>query len=341
MIERFLIKNELTLRRWRTFKKRKSAVISVWLFGTMAFFSFSAEFWANSKPVLMSYNEQLYVPVLVDYHPTEFGQTNTFITNYRKIDFENTDNWALWPIIKWDPYESNKDVTSYPSPPSEQNLFGTDDRGRDVLSRLLYGFRYSVAFALFVWVFSSILGIVAGSIMGFSGGKIDLVGQRLVEIWESIPYLLLLLIVIATFSPNLTLLAFFTSVFGWMIFAAYTRAEFLKLRKREFIEAARALGASRSRMVFKHILPNALTPLVTLSPFIISSNIGLLTALDYLGFGLQPPTPSWGDLLAQAQNWFTVAWWLATYTSIFLFLTLFLLILIGDAIRDAFDPRKT
>lgn len=338
MIER-RIKNELTLRRYRRFKSHRSAIFALWLLGAMFLFSFTAEIWANSKPLLLSYKGSLYVPVLKDYHPTVFGRKDIFRMDYRSMELSDSD-WALWPMIEWDPFESNKKVDSYPAPPSASNIFGTDDRGRDVASRLLYGFRVSMSFAILVFLSAYLLGIIIGAHMGYFGGWLDLLGQRMIEIWESIPVFMLLLTLISIFKPSLLMLVGISAVFGWMNTAAYVRAEFFKLRRREFVEAARSLGGSHLRIIFRHILPNALGPVLTFAPFVIAGGISSLAALDYLGFGLQPPTPSWGELLQQAKKNFVIAWWLALFPSLALFSTLFLLSLVGDAVRDAFDPRS-
>lgn len=338
MIERW-ITNDLTRKRWRYFKRRKLAVISCWILMLCSLFSFTAEYWANSKPIFLYFNKQIYFPVTFSYHPSLFGIENELVMNYRSLSFKDGD-FALWPLIKWDPFESNQNVSSYPSAPSRDNILGTDDRGRDVLTRIIYGFRYGITFAILVWFLSMILGLAIGALMGYFGGKIDLFGQRLVEIWESVPYLLLLLTLIAALSPNIFLLIIFNTLFGWMLFSAYSRAEFLRLRRQSFVEAAIALGASRKRVIFRHVLPNALGPIFAFSPFVISANIMTLSNLDYLGFGLAPPTPSWGELLAQAKNHITTAWWLAFFASFAILLTLIFLNLIGEAVRDAFDPKK-
>ena len=338
MIERF-IKNDLTLKRWRRFKRIKRAMVSLWAFVFIIFLSITAEFWANNKPIIMSHKGSIFVPVLKFYHPSEFGQTDNIITDYKNLEMTEGD-WAIWPLIHWDPFESNNEVDDYPSPPTEVNWFGTDDRGRDVLSRLIYGFRYSMGFAFSVWLVSYILGIIAGAIMGYSGGRTDLIGQRMVEIFEAMPVLLLLMTLVSIFTSGLWVLVLFTSFFGWMMIAQYTRGEFLRQRNLEFVEAAEAMGASKMRVIFKHILPNSLSPVVTFSPFTIASLISFLAILDYLGFGLQPPTPSWGELLQQAYKNFTIAWWLAVFPSIVLFFTLVVLNLIGEGVRDAFDPKK-
>jgi microcin C transport system permease protein len=339
MIESW-IKNDQTLKRYRRFKALKRSVVSVWIFAALLLLSATAEFWANSKPLVMSYKGSIYFPVIKTYHPSVLGIEGAFVTDYRSLPLEEDGNWAIWPVIPWNPYETNKEVSSYPAPPSKINLLGTDDRGRDVFSRLIYGFRYSIGFAILVWFFSFVTGVFVGSIMGFLGGWADMIGQRIVEVFESMPYLLMLITLVSIFGADLKLLVAFSVVFGWMMISVYMRAEFLKLRKREFVEAAKAQGIGQLRIIFKHILPNALGPIITFSPFIIASQIYSLAALDYLGLGLPPPTPSWGELLQQAQSYFTIAWWLAVYPAIAMILTLTVLNLIGEGVRDAFDPRK-
>lgn len=338
MIERW-IENQQTLRRWRRFKGLRRASISVWVLGFFIFLSLTAEFWANSKPLIMSYRGSIYLPVFKTYHPTIFDQRDIFVTDYRRLPQELVD-WQVWPVVRWDPYESNRELSTYPGAPSADNWLGTDDRGRDVLSRLIYGFRYSLTFAVLAWGLSYFMGIVLGAIMGFWGGRVDLIGQRFVEIFESMPVFILLITLVSFIGAGLGTLVVFTSVFGWMMISIYIRGEFLKLRKRDFVESGRALGLSRWRLIFKHVLPNALGPIVTFSPFSIAGNIYSLAALDYLGFGLPPPTPSWGELLQQANNNFTIAWWLAVFPSGAMIITLTTLNLIGEGVRDAFDPRK-
>lgn len=339
MIERF-ISNEQTLKRIRRFKSQKRALISVFLLIGVLSISLTAELWSNSKPLVMVYEGKTYFPVLADYHPTEFGREDIFVMDYRSLD-KSKISFDLWPINEWDPYESNKSLDDYPAPPSRDNVLGTDDRGRDVFARLLYGFRYSFGYAMLVWIFSYFLGVCIGSIMGFFGGRVDLFGQRAVEVFESMPIFYMLLFISSIFTPSLWLLVFIATTFYWMTISVYTRAEFLKLRKREFVEAARAMGASKSRLIFRHILPNALAPVITFSPFSIAVQISFLANIDYLGFGLRPPTPSWGELLQQAKQHFMIAWWLAVFTSIALFVSLVALNFVGEGVRDAFDPRKT
>lgn len=335
MIERF-VKTEQTLKRIKRFKAQKRAVFSLYAILIILFVSLSAEMWANNKPLAMGYQGKTYFPVFKTYHPSEFGRDDLYIMDYRSIE----PSWDIWPLVEWDPYESNKKVDDYPSPPSQVNILGTDDRGRDVFARLLYGFRYSFGYALLVWLFSYFLGIFIGALMGFIGGKFDLFGQRIVEVFESMPIFYMLLFISSIFTPSLFLLVGIATVFYWMHISVYIRAEFLKLRQRDFVEAARAMGASRLSIVFKHVLPNALAPVVTFSPFTIAVQISFLANIDYLGFGLRPPTPSWGELLQQSKQHFMTAWWLGLFTSIALFFSLVVLNFIGEGVRDAFDPRK-
>lgn len=340
MIEK-LIKNEEGLKKWKRFKSNKLAVISSWLICIGLFFSFTAEFWANNKPLYLKYQHKSYFPVLKNYHPTEFGEARSLVTDYRSLELnKERGDFAIWPVIKWDPYESNKVVEVYPSEPSSENWMGTDDRGRDILTRLLYGLRYSMTFAVSVWLITFLVGTVLGGVMGYFGGRTDFWGQRIVEVLSTVPQFFLLIIIISIFQPTLFLLVILSSLFGWISISYYIRGEYLKNRKKEFVEAARALGAGHTRIFFKHLLPNSLSPIITFSPFVIAGNITALASLDYLGFGLTPPTPSWGELLNQAQKHFTEGWWLAAYPSLALFLTLTMLSLIGEGVRDAMDPKE-
>ena len=338
MIER-IFTSELSRKRWRRFKSKRASFFSIWLLLAITIFSASAELWSNSKPLVLHYHDQTYFPVFNQYHPSNFGRTDIMVMDYHQLQLDASD-WVVWPPVRWDPVERNESLTEVPSPPTGDNLFGTDDRGRDVFSRLLYGYRYSMGYAISVWFICSVVGIFMGAVMGFMGGWVDLIGQRGIEVIESLPWLLILITIISIFSPDLWLLVTFSAVVGWVGISQYIRAEFLKLRKREFVEAARALGASRWRQIFIHILPNSLTPWITLTPFSISGSVAGLAALDFLGLGLRAPTPSWGELLSQAKENFTTAWWLAVYPSLALFVTMVLLNLIGAGVRDAFDPRK-
>ncbi len=337
MIEKW-IKNDLTRKRWRRFKKHKFACASALIIGFLTILTFFSPIIANSRPIVMSYQGTWYFPVVKDYGAKEFGITASLLMDYRELEL-NEDDWAIWPVIKWDPFESNRSVDFYPAPPSSDNLFGTDDRGRDVLTRLLYGYKYSILYAVCVWFLTFVVGSLLGAVMGFFGGRVDLIGQRLVEIFSTVPQFFLLIILISIFSPNLWWLIAISTVFGWIPISYYVRGEFLKNRQREYVEAARSMGARKRSIIVKHILPNSLTPIITFSPFVIASNIIGLASLDYLGFGLEVPTPSWGELLSQANQYYSIAWWLAVFPSIALFLVLTMLNLIGDGVRDAMDPN--
>lgn len=339
MIERY-IKNELTRKRWKIFRKSKSAIFSTILLFILVLMTVVSPFIANSRPIVVKYHGSTFFPIMKDYNAEDFGITDSMDVDYRSLKMENGD-YALWPIIQWDPYESNSKVEYYPSPPSKENLFGTDDRGRDVFTRLLYGFKYSFVYAIAVWFISLSIGTLLGGIMGYYGGKVDFVGQRIVEVLSTVPQFFLLIILISIFSPSLFMLIAISCIFAWISISYYVRGEFLKNRNREFVEAAKSLGASDLKIIFKHILPNSLTPIITFAPFTIAAEIVGLAALDYLGFGLQVPTPSWGELLSQAQKNYTIAWWLAVYPSLALFTVLTLLNLIGQGVRDAMDPNMT
>lgn len=338
MIEK-RFKNEESLKKWRAFKSHRAGYFSLWFIIIACFFSFSAEFWSNSKPLFLKYQNEIYFPVFKNYSVEEFKIKDTMSIDYRSLKL-NKGDIVIWPLFKWDPYESNKKVDEYPAAPSSDNIMGTDDRGRDVFSRLLYGLRYSIAYSICVWGITFFFGTLIGGLQGYAGGWVDLVGQRLTEILSTIPTLFLLIILIAVFEPGLFLLIIISSLFGWISISMYMRAEFLKNRKREYVEAARAVGVGHKTIFFRHILPNSLAPLITFSPFVIAGGISSLAALDYLGFGLTPPTPSWGELLAQAQQNFTIGWWLALYPFIALFSVLTMFNFIGEAIRDAMDPHK-
>lgn len=338
MIERYLISDELTLKRWRRFKSRKTAVLSGIALLVALFLTMIAPILSNSKPLYMNYRGDSYFPVFADYHPKDFGITDSLVVNYRALTAEEGTS-SVWPIIKWDPFESNKSVEYYPSRPSSDNWLGTDDRGRDVLARLLYGFKYSMSYAFFVWVLTFFIGTIIGGIMGYAGGKVDFLGQRFVEVLSTVPQFFLLLILISIFTPNLWWLIAISSIFGWIPISYYVRGEFLQNRKKDFVEGARALGATHFSLIFKHILPNSLTSVITFAPFTISANIVGLASLDYLGFGLEIPTPSWGELLAQAQKHISDGWWLAVFPSLALFITLTCMNLLGEGVRDAMDPN--
>jgi microcin C transport system permease protein len=340
MIANIFLRNELSKKRFKVFKHNKAAVASTLLLIVFLAATFMSPFLANSRPILLKKNHHYYFPVLKDYSADVFDLTDTMEVDYRQLSLNpERGDYALWPVVQWDPYESNKKVDSYPSAPSKINLFGTDDRGRDVFTRILYGFKYSITYAVTVWLISLVIGTTLGGVMGYFGGLIDFWGQRVVEVLSTVPQFFLLIILVSIFSPSLLLLIFISCLFSWINISYYVRGEFLKNRNKEFVEAARSLGASNFSIIFKHILPNSLTPIITFAPFTIAASITGLAALDYLGFGLQVPTPSWGELLSQAQKNYTIAWWLAFYPSLALFSVLTLLNLISQGVRDAMDPN--
>lgn len=332
------ITNELTLKRYRRFKRDKVAVFSVWALCTLFFLSFTAEWWSNNKPHFMYYQGKFYAPLIFDYHPTLFNRTDIYVMDYRSLEMKKGD-WAIWPIIQWDPLETNTALESYPAPPTKSNIFGTDNSGRDVFARLLYGLRYTLAYAVGSWFLTYLVGCFIGANMGYWGGKFDLIGMRLVEIIQNTPVLFVTITLISIFNPGLQILILINVLFEWTGISRYMRGQFLQIRKREYVEASRALGASHARIMFKHILPNALTPIVTFAPFTIAANVYTLSVMDYLGLGLPPPTPSWGELMSQAQKYFLTSEWLVWSSLGAVVITLTLLINIGLAIRDAFDAR--
>jgi len=331
-------------RAWRRFKRNRLGYWSLLLFCTLFALSLAAELISNDKPLLARYEGQLSVPVIKNQPETSFGgdfQTPTdFLDPFIQQQFSRPGNFAIYPL---NPYHHS--TINYfakepnPSAPSAENWLGTDDRGRDVAARLLYGFRISVLFALALTAIGVLLGIVTGAIQGFFGGKTDLWFQRFIEIWGSMPELYLLIIFSAMFDPSVALLLVLLSLFGWMGLSDYVRAEFLRNRQLDYVRAARALGLSNWQIIWRHILPNSLTPVVTFLPFRMSAAILALTSLDFLGLGVPPGTPSLGELLAQGKNNID-AWWISLSTFAVLVITLLLLTFMGDALRDALDPRK-
>jgi microcin C transport system permease protein len=290
------------------------------------------------------YEGQTYVPLLKDYSEKTFGgdfDTNTdYLDPFIRERITAGDNWALFAPNPYGPKTLNYFAKEpNPSRPTRDNLLGTDDRGRDLLAQLIYGFRVSVLFALALTFTGVLLGLVAGAVQGFFGGKIDLAFQRFIEVWGSMPELYLLIIFSAVFAPSLALLLVLLSLFGWMGLSDYVRAEFLRNRQLDYVRAARALGVSNWQIIVRHVLPNSLTPVVTFLPFRMSGAILALTSLDFLGLGVPPGTPSLGELLSQGKNNID-AWWISLSTFAVLVVTLLLLTFMGDALRDALDPRK-
>lgn len=299
---------------------------------------------SNDRPLLLQYQGQYFFPVFKDYPESTFGgdfeTPADYLDPYIREQITSGSNWAIYPINEYGARTINYFSTEPdPAPPSAQNWLGTDDRGRDLLAQLLYGFRVSVLFGVALTAIGVVLGVLAGAIQGFFGGKVDLVGQRVIEIWGSMPELFLLIILSAIFAPSVTLLLIILSLFGWIGLSDYVRAEFLRNRQLEYVKAARALGVSNWQIMWRHILPNSMTPVVTFLPFRMSAAITALVALDFLGLGVPPGTPSLGELLSQGKNNLD-AWWIGLSTFILMVVSLLLLTLMGDALRDALDPRK-
>jgi len=329
---------------WKRFKRNRLGFVSLIIFVVLFVTSLAAELVSNDKPLVASYQGKLYFPIWHNPPETEFGgdfQTPTdFLDPFIRQQFAKNGNWAVYPP---NPYHHS--TLNYfakepnPAPPSEDNVFGTDDRGRDLFARLLYGFRVSVLFALALTITGTVLGVVTGAIQGFFAGKTDLAFQRFIEIWGAMPELYLLIIFSAVFEPSIALLLILLSMFGWMGLSDYVRAEFLRNRQLDYVRAARALGLSNWAIIWRHILPNSMTPVVTFLPFRMSAAILALTSLDFLGLGVPPGTPSLGELLSQGKTNID-AWWISLSTFAVLVITLLLLTFMGDALRDALDPRK-
>ena len=327
---------------WQKFKKLRRGYISLIIFSLLFVLAAGAELVSNDRPIMVHYQGEYFFPLIKNYPETTFGGDFATECDYPYILSKITTNGnQAWFPLNPHSYSSinyNLDVP-VPSPPSGDNYLGTDDRGRDVLARLIYGFRLSVLFGLALTIIGTGLGIIAGSIQGYFGGRTDLFCQRFIEIWSAMPELYLLIIFASLFKPGVVLLLTLLSLFGWMGLSDYVRAEFLKSRNLDYVTAARALGVNNITIMFRHLLPNSMTPVITFLPFRMSGAILALTSLDFLGLGVPPPAPSLGELLAQGKANIN-AWWLSLSTFTVLVGTLVLLIFIGEALRETFDPRK-
>lgn len=354
-------------RRLQNFKANRRGFWSLWIFLILFVLAMGAEFITNDKPILVNYNGEWLTPVFVDYPEEKFGGFLA-VTDYRDPFIQeeiNANGWMLWPLVRYSYRSVNNEIpVPAPAPPSwtldeEQrcsryplgvddpncvlgnwNWLGTDDQGRDVLARLIYGFRISVLFGLALTLASSVIGIAAGAVQGYYGGWVDLIFQRFIEIWTAIPTLYLILIVSSVLAPGFWTLFTILLAFSWVALVGVVRAEFLRGRNFEYISAARALGVSNGVIMWRHLLPNAMVATLTFMPFILNGSISTLTALDFLGFGLPPGSASLGELLAQGKNNLQAPW-LGITGFIVISLMLSLLIFIGEAVRDAFDPRKS
>lgn len=366
-----VFKSPLAKRRWSNFKANRRAHWSLGIFSVLFVICFFAELVANDKPLLVNYKGSLYTPAFSFHAETEFGGEFETEAEYPSpevqcliqsggleaclddpeattADIEDGDfdgqpvqaGWIIWAPIPYSYNTINYDVATAPSPPNAKHILGTDDQTRDVLARIIYGFRISILFALIVVGISSILGVAAGAAQGYFGGMVDLLFQRFVEIWSSMPLLYVIIILSAIFTMNFYILTFIVIIFSWTALVGVVRAEFLRARNFEYARAARAMGVTNRTIMFRHLLPNAMVATVTFLPFLVTGAIGTLTALDFLGFGLPPSYPSLGELALQAKNNLQAPW-LAFAAFLTISTMLSLLVFIFEGVRDAFDPRKT
>lgn len=336
--------SSLNRRRWNNFSSNKRGFWSLWIFLVLFSFTLCAEFVANDNPLLVKFDGHYYIPVFSNYPETMFGGDFETETKYRdpyvrKLIEEK--GWMIWPLIPYSYNTINYNLTQpAPSPPSSENWLGTDDQGRDVLARMIYGFRISVLFGITLTLLSSLIGVAAGAVQGYFGGLTDLLLQRFIEIWGGMPILYLLIIMASLVQPNFWWLLVLMLLFSWMSLVHVVRAEFLRARNLDYVRAAKALGSGDLVIMYKHVLPNAMVATLTYMPFILNHSITTLTSLDFLGFGLPPGSPSLGELLNQGKNNLQAPW-LGISAFCVLALMLTLLIFVGEAVRDAFDPRKT
>ena len=335
----------LTVRRLGNFKANRRGYISFWVFLVLFIFSLFAELVANDKPLVVQYQGNYYFPVLKIYPETVFGGVFETEAEYREKDVQKfitqKGGKIYWTPIRFSYSTVNLNLNKpAPSPPTLENLLGTDDQARDVFARVLYGFRISVLFGLILTIISSIVGIAAGAIQGYFGGWTDLLFQRFIEIWSGLPRLFLLIILASVFQPSFWMLLGLLLLFEWMALEGVVRAEFLRARNFDYVRAARSLGVGNITIIRRHVLPNAMTAALTFLPFVLIGSITALTSLDFLGFGLPPGSPSLGELLAQGKANLQAPW-LGITAFLVLAVMLSLLVFIGEGIRDAFDPRKT
>jgi microcin C transport system permease protein len=334
----------LNRRRLANFRANRRGYWSFWIMLVLFTLSLFAEFIANDRPLLVSYKDGLYMPVLRDYPETAFGGDFDTPADYRDTTIKGMiekDGWIVWPPIRFAYSTINFNLpVPAPAPPSSVNFFGTDEQGRDVLARLIYGFRLSVLFGLALATLSSLVGVTAGAIQGYFGGLTDLLFQRFIEIWSGLPQLFILIIVSSVFTPGFWTLLIVLLLFSWTALVGVVRAEFYRARNFDYVRAAKALGMSDRMVIAKHVLPNAMVATVTFLPFILSGSVVALTSLDFLGFGLPPGAPSLGELLREGKENLQAPWIAITgfFTVAF---TLTIMVFIGEAVRDALDPRKT
>lgn len=338
-----IVSSNVNRERFRRFKAHRRGFVSLWIFLALFGLSLLAELIANDVPLLVSWNGRLYVPLVKSYTEKDFGGEFETAADYRDPHVRGLitgKGWMVWPLIPFSYRTINYDLPSpAPSPPTLVNWVGTDENGKDVLANLIYGFRISVLFGLTLTFISSAVGVAAGALQGYYGGWVDISGQRFIEVWSGMPTLFLLIILSSVVQPNFWWLLLIMLLFGWMGLVGLVRAEFLRARNFEYVMAAQALGMKDSRVIFRHVLPNAMVATFTFLPFILAGSLGALTSLDFLGFGLPIGSPSLGDLLAQAKANLQAPW-LGISAFVVLGGALILLFFIGEAVRDAFDPRK-
>lgn len=336
--------SDLTRERLRKFRRIRRAHVSFWILAVALFLSLFSEFIANDRPLFLRYRGESYFPVLKFYPGTLFGGPYATQPDYLSLRedaaFRAAGGTMIFPIIPYGPLRANLDMEGTPPhAPSRRHWLGTDNTARDVLARLIYGFRICMFFGLCLAATTALLGIVIGGVQGYIGGKVDIAVQRGIEIWHALPFLYVVILLGSIYGSGFWMLLFVVSLFEWVGLSYYMRAEFLRLKPLNFVRAAQALGMGHFRTFFNEILPNALTPVITVIPFIIISGISLLTALDFLGFGLPPPMPSWGEMLGQGlQN--LQAPWIALSSVTALFCTLLLATFVGEGVREAFDPKS-
>lgn len=334
--------NPLNEARWLRFKANKRGFWSMWIFGLLFIVSLFAELIANDKPLLVEFDSQWYFPIATQYAETEFGgefETEADYTDPYVIELIEEKGYIVWPLIRFSYDTINFNIGgAVPSPPDNINWLGTDDKGRDVLARVIYGFRISVLFGFVLTIVSSVIGVAVGATQGYYGGWLDLFGQRFIEVWSGIPTLFLLIILSSFVEPNFWWLLGIMVAFSWMSLVGIVRAEFLRCRNFDYVRAAQAMGVADKRIMLRHMLPNAMVASLTMMPFILSGSVTTLTSLDFLGFGLPAGSPSLGELLAQGKANLQAPW-LGFSAFLVLSVMLTLLVFIGEAVRDAFDPH--
>ncbi|HEY9569184.1 MAG TPA: ABC transporter permease [Thalassobaculum sp.] len=331
-------------RRWENFRRNRRGFWSTWIFLVLFVLSLFAEVLANDRPILVGFDGGLYAPVLATYPETTFGGDFPTEADYRDPFVQaliEEKGWILWPPVRFSYTTIDVELDRpAPSPPDARHWLGTDDQARDVLARVIYGFRISVLFGLLLTVLSSVIGVAAGAVQGYYGGLLDLIFQRFIEIWGGMPFIYILIILSALIVPGFFTLLFLLLLFSWTSLVGVVRAEFLRARSLDYVRAARALGVGDRVIMWRHMLPNAMVATLTFMPFILNGSITALTGLDFLGFGLPPGSPSLGELLSQGKNNLQAPW-LGLTAFFTLAVMLSLLIFVGEAVRDAFDPRKS